>query len=47
VKLKTKRANVSMSMSIAFAALIVKKQRQEGSRTSTPGVTAAADSENG
>jgi hypothetical protein len=52
VKMKTERANVSMSMSIAFAALIVKKQREEGRRTSTPGVTAAAataaaDSENG
>jgi hypothetical protein len=45
--MKTERANVSMSMSIAFAALIVKKQREEGRRTSTPGVTAAADSENG
>jgi hypothetical protein len=34
-------------MSIDFAALIVKKQREEGTRTSTPGVTTAADSENG
>jgi hypothetical protein len=46
MKMKTERANVSMSMSIAFAALIVKKQR-EGGRTSTLGVTAVADSENG
>jgi hypothetical protein len=45
--MKTERANVSMSMSIDFAALIVKKQREEGTRTSTPGVRAAADSENG